>query len=643
VNARAIGLFLLLIIAGTMLGGRLAREGGRAIAARPGVVAGDISTTTSADTGATPITGTVALEPTLTPTVTVTVTPIVTDTVTPIVTDTAMPTSSATVTMTASATVTASATATATASATATATSKDGPSPTATSKGGPSPTATSKGAIASATATSKGGLSPTGTDKGALSPTPTSIQGGSTTAYFAEGYTGVAATNGRATFTEVLNLLNPSATTLVANITYYIQGVAKPVGVSRSIGPSSVVRESVTADVGPDKTVAAVVQSPQRLFVTRTITRVAADGTRLDGSTTLAVSTPGQSWYFPEGYTGATFQEYLTILNPSSVAAKVSILLAPQAANASGAKTVTLTVPALSRATANIRALNPTSAAKAVGMIISSDQPIVPERVIYFGDGSGSGKFGATVSGGVITSGTHLRLAFASSGGLDATGNMKGNQAFLTVLNPAASGPAIKVVATFYDAAGHGIGSPAVVTVSPSTRQTIDGNKALGSAVVSDYSVELTASGVIAVESAQYYDGSPNLGRHPGVDYPAQSTSSGDVFLSDLSTQLVDGTAVNRLVYLYNPGTKAIQVGATYYGSNGSTAQGTYVVAAGGITTVDVVADAGAGVPPGPVGAEFKATSGSFVAYGIGRTADGLSATEDAGTPLLAKAGVPFP
>jgi len=226
------------------------------------------------------------------------------------------------------------------------------------------------------------------------------------------------------------------------------------------------------------------------------------------------------------------------------VAANISILLATKAADASGAETVTLTVTALSRATANIRALTLGSAAKAVGTIIGSDQPIVPERVIYFGDGSG--KFGSTVTGGVVTSGTHLRVAYASSGGLDATGNMKCNQTFLTMLNPAASGPEIKVVATFYDAAGHGISRPAVVTVSPSTRQTIDGNKSLGPAAVPAYSVDLAASGVIAVESALYYDGSPNIGRHPEVDFPAQSSASGDVFLSDLSTQLVDGTAVDR-------------------------------------------------------------------------------------------------
>ncbi len=622
----------------------------RAIAARPGVVASDLSTPTSIDTGTVPITGTATLEPTVTPATMATVT----STVTPIATDTAIATPSATVTasVTPSATVTASVTPTASATATskgvmasATATSKGVmASATATSKGMmASATATSKGVMASPTATSKGNPSPSVSGKAGLSPTPTPLPGGPTTAYFAEGYTGVAATNGRATFTEVLNLLNPSAATVVATITYYIQGVAKPVEVSRSIGPTAVLRESVGADVGPDKFVAAVVRSAQQLFATRTITRVAADGSRLDGSTAQAVPAPGQSWYFPEGYTGATFQEYLTVLNPSSAAANVSILLAPLAADARDAKTVTLTVPALSRATANIRTLNADGAAKSVGMIISSDQPIVPERVIYFGDGSGSGKFGSTVSGGVTTSGMHLRVAYASSGGLDGAGNVQGNQAFLTVLNPAIGGPAIKVVATFYDAAGHGIGNSAVVTVSPSTRQTINGNKALGAAAVPVYSVDLTASGVIAVESAQYYDGSPNLGRHPGVDFPAQSDSSDDVFLSDLSTQLVDGTAVDRYVYLYNPGTKAIQVDATYYGSDGSTAQATYVAAAGGITTVDVVADSGTSVPPGPVGAEFHATSGSLVAYAVGRTADGLSATEDVGTPLFAKAGVPFP
>lgn len=404
---RAIGLFLVLIAVGVLLDGRLAWNGPMAIAARPGAVARDLSTPTNTATDTAPITGTVTIEPTAPAAATVTVTP----TVTPIATDTATDTPTDTPTATASATASASTTLVASATLTAFATA------TATSKGVfASATATSKGVPATTTATaiSKGNLSPALSGKGGLLPTPTPLPGGPTTAYFAEGYTGVAATNGRATFTEVLNLLNPSAATVVADITYYIQGAAKPVGVSRSIGPSSVLQESVSADVGPDKFVAAVVQSEQPLFATRTITRVAADGTRLDGSTTQAAPAPGRSWYFPEGYTGATFQEYLTVLNPSPVAANVSILLAPVAASASGAKTVTLTVPALSRTTVNVRTSNADSAAKSVGMIISSDQPIVPERVIYFGDGSGSGKFGSTVSGGVTTSGAHLRVAYAS-------------------------------------------------------------------------------------------------------------------------------------------------------------------------------------------------------------------------------------
>jgi hypothetical protein len=568
VNRRTIRLVLILTIAVALLGGSVARFGGRAAAAQPAVAVA------------------------------------VSDT--PTMTATATPTSTATSTLTPTATLTA----TGTPSATQTIT----PTATAIVTGTTSPTATA-----------------------------TSLPGGPTDDYFAEGYTGLAATNGRATFGEVLNLLNPSTNPVVATITYYIQGVASPLTVTRTVSATRVLQESVNTDVGPDKFVAAIVQSPQRLFVTRTITRVAGDGTRLDGSTTQAATAPARVWYFPEGYTGVTFQQYLTILNPSSVAANVSIVLAPQAADASSAKTLTLNVPALSRATANIRALNLDNPAKSVGMIINSDQPIVPERVIYFGDGSGSGKFGSTVTSGVLTAGTHLRVAYATSGGLDATSNSQGNQAFLTLLNPAASGPAVQVTAAFFDASGHSIGSPAVVNVAPRTRQTIVANKALGSAAVPVYSVNLTASGVIEVESAQYYGGSPNIGKHPGVDFPAQSSASSDVFLSDLSTRQADGTAVDRFAYIYNPASTAIQVGATYYGSNGSTALGTYSVAAGSITTVDVVADSGASVPPGPVGAEFKAASGSFIVFASGHTSDNLSATEDTGIPLNVAAGVPFP
>ena len=92
----------------------------------------------------------------------------------------------------------------------------------------------------------------------------------------------------------------------------------------------------MNTDVGADKVVAAQVTSPQRVYVTRTMTRIAPDGARLDGSATLPVAAPATTWGFPEGYTGVTFQEYLTLLNPTASPANVTILLAPQADSAQG-------------------------------------------------------------------------------------------------------------------------------------------------------------------------------------------------------------------------------------------------------------------------------------------------------------------
>jgi hypothetical protein len=509
---------------------------------------------------------------------------------------------------------------TATATATATGTATSSPTVTATA----SRTSTASVTTVPATGTTTATASATATTLPVL---------GGTSDYFAEGFTGTAATNGRATFTEVLNILNPSTSTAGVTITYYIKGAAAPVVVTHNVTATTVLRESVNVDVGPDKEVAAVVTSPQRVYVTRTISRISATGARLDSSTTSPVHAPATTWGFPEGYTGVTFQEYLTVLNPTSTQANVTVFLAPQASSSTGAHTLALAVPAFGRITSNIRALNLGSSAKSVGMLVSSTQPIVAERVIYFSDGSGSGKFGSTVSAGISAPAIALHFGYGSSGGSGPTGD----QDFITLLNPNTSGSPVQVTASFTSAAGIAIGTPATVTVNPGTRQTIIANNSLGTAAVPGFSVSLTATGPIEAESAQYFRGSPNIGLHPGVAFPAQAAPGTDLFMTDLSTTLPDNnTALDRTVYLFNPGTTAIQIAATYFGGNGATATATYTVAPGAIQTVDAVQDTQASIPPGPLAAEFKVTpagSGGFLASSVGLTSDNLSATEDVGTP----------
>src|SRR5439155_1565905 len=86
------------------------------------------------------------------------------------------------------------------------------------------------------------------------------VNTGPTTLYFAEGYTGLLSSNGRATFDESLAVLNANPFTATVAITYLIQG-GNPIVVTRNITPDPTLRESVTADICPDKAAAPLVGS----------------------------------------------------------------------------------------------------------------------------------------------------------------------------------------------------------------------------------------------------------------------------------------------------------------------------------------------------------------------------------------------
>jgi hypothetical protein len=577
------------------------------------------ATSTSTNTATTTRTATAAATSTYTRTATSTHTPTTTRTPTathtPTVTRTVTPTHTGTATRTATATRTITPTRTASATHTVTLTRTATPTRTATATRTATPTATTVG-------------------------NPGPAVSASTRALFAEGYTGLATTNGRATFTEVFNILNPFTTRAVATFTYYIQGKDRPTIVTRTIAPSSEAREWVNADVGSDKLVAAVVTSAQRIFVTRTITRISRTGARLDSSTTQPVGAASKTWYFAEGYTGVSFQEYLTLLNPSTSRANVTVSLAPQAATSAGTRTITLPVPPLSRVTANIRSLNSGNSSRSVGMIVTSDVPIVAERVEYFGGGTGSGKFGAIVSRGIAAPSSQARFAFASSGGsapdIHGASQPVGSQSFVTLLNPSTRRGSIQVVANFTSVRGHGIVQPLIVDLPAGTRKTIAVNNALGKKFAGVFSTYLIGTGPFVAESTQYYLGSPNQGDHPGIGYQGVQTTSNDVFVSDLSSGLADGGTERQNLYLYNPSSKSVRVLVQYFGQIGPGGHSLHSVPAGGMTTINVGMDTQAFLPVGAIGAELRVapgSSGPFIAFSAGTSSDMLSATEDIGVP----------
>src|SRR5262249_6388904 len=117
-------------------------------------------------------------------------------------------------------------------------------------------------------------------------------------------------------------------------------------------------------------------------------------------STAPQVAATSTAWYFAEGSVGGTFQEFLTLFNPNSTAASVTITYLFQGSRA--AVSVTRTVNAHSRFTESVNGdvgVRPGDPQQSLAAIVKSDIPIVAERPMYFtvkGISSGSDVLGAT-------------------------------------------------------------------------------------------------------------------------------------------------------------------------------------------------------------------------------------------------------
>jgi hypothetical protein len=222
------------------------------------------------------------------------------------------------------------------------------------------------------------------------------VNSGATTLYFAEGYTGRPSTGGTPTVDEALAVHNANPFPATVTITYLFEH-GSPVVVTRTIAPDATRRESVNADIGPDKAVAAIVSSAAPITAERIMRRVGAPGL----SVVAGTASLGKAFHFAACDTGPTVQEYLAVANPGSAGAHVRVTLS-RAARSGGSSTrgasETFTVPANARATRNIRSDMRAMATTSGGLIVTSDQPIVVERVLSFGKGAGTASYGSTAS-----------------------------------------------------------------------------------------------------------------------------------------------------------------------------------------------------------------------------------------------------
>ena len=348
-----------------------------------------------------------------------------------------------------------------------------------------------------------------------VSPPPTpiplpAINSVPDTTYFAEGYTGTSAVDGKVTFVQQLFLYNPTTVTSAVTTTYSVYDPASKsttlVTELNSIAASHTIVRSVNADVGNDRIVSTTVSSSGGIVAEEVINRTRSDGTDLDGASSQGSHVLARTWFLAEGSAGETLQEYLVLYNPGTAAAKVQVRYLTEGTTVPA--TAPIAVPARSQVTINAGSqydkLMP-AGSRNIGAEVTADQPIAVDRVMYWGNGDGSAKYGSSWASAVAT--TSLSYAFP------LLPTSSGSQPFVTVLNP--SGKTADVALRLLDSSGNVLTTTSAI-VNADTRYTFD----VASVLPGDHgniSALLTSDMPVASEAPLYFGGSPNNPSTPGM------------------------------------------------------------------------------------------------------------------------------
>lgn len=263
-----------------------------------------------------------------------------------------------------------------------------------------------------------------------------------------------------------------------------------------------------------------------------TITRDGKDGDSLLGNTGL-----GTRWYLAEGYTGLTFHETVSILNPSATPASVQLQILSLGGGA--ARTVTVTAPPHANLVTDINALTP---GHSVSIVATSDIPVVVERTLTF---SNQG-YGLTMSAGSNTPATSWIFAEGT------TANHF--QTFLTILNP--NTVPTQVTASFYGQSGNSLGNRTLV-VPGLSRANLKFNDFLSASGIASV---VTSNLPVVVERPEYF-GSPNDQGIAGSDVFGQNGAA-------VTASFPGGDTLGTDEYLlvYNPSAATVPIDVTFYG-----------------------------------------------------------------------------
>jgi hypothetical protein len=203
--------------------------------------------------------------------------------------------------------------------------------------------------------------------------------------FLAEGATGTF-------FTTFVLMANPNADAADLEITYFpTSGV--PVTKTQTLAGNSRLTLNIAAEdpTLAGTSVATRVQSSQPIVVERAQYWPGLPDTWYEAHNSFGVTQAGQKWGLAEGRVGgpSVASTYILLANPGTEEATVTIQYLREPGSSPQTVTQTVTVGATSRVTVPVDPFSatPPAAGETFGAIITSTQPIVVERALYFDAG----------------------------------------------------------------------------------------------------------------------------------------------------------------------------------------------------------------------------------------------------------------
>lgn len=345
--------------------------------------------------------------------------------------------------------------------------------------------------------------------------------------YFAEGSTA-------SPFDLWLLIQNPNSNPVTARVTYM-----KTDGSQKSqdmVLPPASRRSIYVNDVIPDSEVSMKVESDSLIFAER------AMYFGHDGHDSAGVPAPSKNWYFAEGSTRNGFDSWILLQNPLPAPANVLLtFLTPEGRQVQHS----IVVPPNSRRSvyANLVAPNLDFAT-----IVSSDQPVVAERAMYFGNGGGHGSFGASQ-----LSRTWYMAEGQAGGGFDT---------WMLVLNPNQNPANLKVTYMMED----GTTTSAFYVAQPWSRLSLYANDVVPSG---RFGARVESDQPVVVERSTYF-----AGGRGGHNVVASPLAAQEWFLPEGSTK----QPFSEVITVLNPGDQVVNLAVTFMKVDGTTAVSYFVM-----------------------------------------------------------------